>query len=315
MRTISFEGTVTAVTSVIHGSGENNGNASLLRREKFVQPNGSVEAVPVISGNAIRGTLRDVGMFDMLRKLGYGVKEETKEVKGLPLSAFYFLFSGGALTSTGETGINIERFREMREKIPLIGVFGGAIGNAIMPGKMKIGKMIPICQETMHLLPEKFRNENAESIWEYCQTEQFTRKDDEKNDKVRMMIDADVRKLIGDGTSKKDITGAGAQQMIYRIETLAAGTQFYWKITLEDATDVEFEALVNTLLVFSKTPYVGGKSGTGHGELAIQFDNWVEIDSRANLQGTEVDMPLLKKYYQHLQDNKDEIKVILEGIK
>lgn len=316
MRTISFEGIATAITSIIHNGGEQNGISSMLRREKFVQPDGSVEKVPVISGNSVRGILRDVGMYDMLQKVGYGVDKESGEVTGLPLSAFYFLFSGGALSSTGENGINVDKFRKMKELIPLIGLFGGAIGNAIMPGKLKIGKLIPICKETLHLLPEQYRNENAESIWEYCQTEMYTRKDDEKNDRVRNMIDSNVRALLTGGTAKVDITkAASAQQMMYRVESIAAGTQFYWKVTLEDASEIEFEAFVNTLLVFSKSPYLGGRSAVGHGEISIKMDNWVEIDSRANLEGTEVARPLLQKYFEHLQAVKEEIKQFLNSMK
>lgn len=316
MRTISFEGVATAVTSIIHNGGEQNGIASMLRREKFVQPDGSVEKVPVISGNSIRGILRDVGMYDMLQKVGYGVDKETGEVKGLPLSAFYFLFSGGALSSTGEAGINVDKFRRMKELIPLIGLFGGAIGNAIMPGKLKIGKLIPICKESLHLLPEKYRNEGAESIWEYCQTEMYTRKDDEKNDRIRNMIDPEVRGLLSGGTAKVDITKAStAQQMMYRVESIAAGTQFYWKVTLEDATDIEFEAFVNTLLVFSKAPYLGGRSAVGHGEISIKMDKWIEIDSRSNLDGKEVGLPLLQKYFNHLESSKDVIREMINTIK
>lgn len=316
MRTISFEGVATAVTSIIHNGGEQNGISSMLRREKFVQPDGSVEKVPVISGNSIRGILRDVGMYDMLQKVGYGVDKETGEVTGLPLSAFYFLFSGGALSSTGEEGINVDKFRKMKELIPLIGLFGGAIGNAIMPGKLKIGKLIPICKETLHLLPDQYKNENVESIWEYCQTEMYTRKDDEKNDRVRGMIDSNVRSLLSSGTAKADLTKAStAQQMMYRVESIAAGTSFYWKVTLEDATEIEFEAFVNTLLVFSKAPYLGGRSAVGHGEISIKMDNWVEIDSRSNLEGKEVGRPLLQKYFEHLQNSKEEIKSFLNGMK
>lgn len=316
MTTISFEGVATAVTSIIHNGGEQNGVSSMLRREKFVQPDGSVEKVPVISGNSIRGILRDVGMYDMLQKVGYGVDKETGQVTGLPLSAFYFLFSGGALSSTGEAGINVDKFRKMKELIPLIGLFGGAIGNAIMPGKLKIGKLIPICKETLHLLPEQYRNENAESIWEYCQTEMYTRKDDEKNDRVRAMIDSNVRALLSGGAAKVDLTKAStAQQMMYRVESIAAGTQFYWKVTLEDATEIEFEAFVNTLLVFSKAPFLGGRSAVGHGEISIKMDNWVEIDSRSNLEGTEIARPLLQKYFEHLQNSKDEIKTFLNAMK
>lgn len=316
MRTISFEGVATAISSIIHNGGEQNGIATMLRREKFVQPDGSVEKVPIISGNSIRGILRDVGMYDMLQKVGYGVNKDSGEVTGLPLSAFYFLFSGGALSSTGESGINVDKFRKMKELVPLIGIFGGAIGNAIMPGKVKIGKLVPICKETLHLLPTKYRNENAESIWEYCQTEMYTRKDDEKNDKVRGMIDTDVRNLLSGGTAKVDITKSStAQQMMYRVESLAAGTQFYWKIVLEDATDIEFESFINALLVFSKAPYLGGRSAVGHGEISIKMDNWIEIDSRANLDGKEVDLPLMKKYFNHLENNKDEICSMLNEMK
>lgn len=315
MKTISFEGMATAVSSIIHNGGEQNGIASMLRREKFVQTDGSVEKIPVISGNAIRGILRDTGMYDMLQKVGYGIQDDGK-VTGLPLSAFYFLFSGGALSSTGESGINVEKFRKMKELIPLIGLFGGAIGNAIMPGKLKIGKLIPICKETLHLLPEKYRNENAESIWEYCQTEMYTRKDDEKNDRVRGMIDTSVRELLTSGKAKAEITKAStAQQMMYRVESLAAGTQFYWKVILEDATEIEFEAFVNALMVFSKAPYIGGRSAVGHGEISIKMDKWIEIDSRSNLNGKEIGQPLLKQYFNHLQEHKDGIREMLNEMK
>jgi CRISPR type IV-associated protein Csf2 len=310
VKTYSFDGIVTAVSSIMHNGGEQNGIATQLRREKFVQPSGKVERVPVISGNAIRGILRDVGMADMLRRIGYG------DEKGLPLNAFYFLFSGGALSSTGAEGLNVGHFRTMKELIPLIGLFGGAIGNAIMPGKLKIGKLIPICAETMHLLPESVRPEEPQTIWDYCQTEMYTRKDDEKNDKIRELINAEERKMLSDGAAKQDLTKAStAQQMMYRVETLAAGTQFYWKITLDDPTDIEFEAFLTTMLVYSKTPYLGGRSAVGHGEIAMKMNNWVQIDSRFAPQASGVDVPLGQKYSQHLQERGAEIRDFLEKMK
>ena len=314
MRTYVMEGVVTALTSISHNGGERNGTVTQLRREKFVQPDGRVERIPVISGNAIRGILRDRGMFNMLHQIGYGVNAQTGEVKGLPLSAFYFLFSGGALVSTGAHYIDVENYRKMRETIPLIGLFGGAAGNMIMPGKMKIGKLIPICTETKHLIPERFVPGHIDTIWEYCQTEMYTRRDDEKNDRVRMLIE---RKQLGDGTTEEIAETkkqSGPQQMMYNIETLAAGTKFYWKVVLEDVTDVEFEAFLATLLEFSKSPNVGGKGGVGHGEIAIKLENWVEIDSRMNLQGTEMDSTIGTKYQEHLKKYGEEIQEFLNAM-
>lgn len=308
MRTYILEGVVTALSSISHNGGERNGTVTQLRREKFVQPNGKVSKVPVISGNAIRGILRDKGMFQMLRQLGYGIDEENGKVYGLTLNAFYFLFSGGALTSTGDGHLDISHFRKMRETIPLIGLFGGAAGNIIMPGKIKIGKLLPICSETSHLIPDRFLPETTQTIWEYCQTEMYTRRDDEKNDRVRMMIAAP-----SDNTTEAlaETKKAAPQQMKYDIETLAAGTQFFWKIVLEDVTDVEFEAFLSTVLEFSKSPNIGGKGGVGHGEISIKLDKWIEIDSRLNLNGTELDVKLGNKYKDHLSKNKNGIKEFL----
>lgn len=311
MRSYVLEGIVEALTSITHNGGERNGTVTQLRREKFVQTNGKVEKVPVISGNSIRGILRDKGMFSMLKMLGYGVDEATGKVNGLPLQSFYFLFSGGALVSTGDGGLDIKYFREMRNLIPLIGLFGGAAGNTIMPGKMKIGKLIPICKETKHLLPVRFVENEPESIWEYCQVEMFTRKDDEKNDKVRLMIAGKQLDEAGNELPEK-AAKAAPQQMMYNVETIAAGTKFYWKIVLEDVTDVEFEAFLSTLIEFSKSPNIGGKSATGHGEIAIKLDKWVEIDSRINLNGTELDVKLGTKYQNHLKDNGEKIKKFLK---
>lgn len=315
MRTYIMEGIVTALSSISHNGGEQNGVTTQFRREKFMQPDGTVEDVPVISGNSLRGALRDTGMFHMLQRLGYGINYETGEVDGLSLPAFYFLFSGGALVSTGDSKLDVEYFRRMRDTIPLIGLFGGAIGNMIMPGKMKIGKMIPICDETVHLIPEKFRPQTIVSAWDLCQLEMYTRKDDEKNENLRGMIEEKTRKLLAGDIRKIDLTKANAQQMMYYIETLVAGTQLYWKVILEDVTDIEFEAFLTSLIQFSKNPVVGGKSGTGLGDIAIKMDKWIEIDSRTHLEGTELDFVIGQKYENHIKEKSNEIKAFLAAVK
>src|SRR3972149_5917726 len=123
-----FEGQVTALSSISHNGGQSLGITAKLRREKFVQPDGTVEEVPTISGNSLRGLLRDRGMLHMCRALGYGVNDQTGAVAGLSLAAFYFLFSGGALTSPGSRGVGIDEARKVRQLIPPLGGVGGARG-------------------------------------------------------------------------------------------------------------------------------------------------------------------------------------------
>lgn len=326
METIEFAGVVTALSSVAHNGGESSGIESRLRRERFVQPDGSVEEVPVISGNGLRGLFRDISALHMCRALGYGEPDDTGRPRGLSLPAYYFLFSGGSLVKGGggTAGIDVDQARELRKTIPMVGIFGGALGNSIMPGKLIVDKAIPICTETIHLLPAEYNDETVGSIWDYTQKEFYTRKDDEKNEHMRDLIDPHVRALIeAEARSKRnaaslpvvvEATGQ-SQQMMYYVETLAAGTRFYWSISLRDPTPVEFDALVTTLVEFSKKPYIGAKSNVGLGKVSIQFDNWQSIDSRMTPAGNEVGMPLGEAYAAHLRDRAADIRATLAEVR
>jgi CRISPR type IV-associated protein Csf2 len=324
METLIYEGTMTALTSIAHNGGQSFGIESKLRRERFVQPDGGVEEVPILSGNGLRGMLRDRGMWHMCRALGYGVDEEAGKVRGLSLSAFYFLFSGGALEGSSD-GIDVDYARRLREAIPLISIFGGAVGSQILPGKLKVGKAIPICAETLHLLPALYQRENAASIWDYLQQEMYTRKDDERNEKLRTVIEGRALKQLEDKGAlsilpeealeqRQEKAERKPQQMMYYTETFAAGTQFYWKLTLEDVSDVEYDAFMTTLAEFSKMPYVGGKSAVGLGEVAVKFDKWLQIDSRLQVGASEISRPVGTAYHDHLTTKAGEIRKILETV-
>lgn len=323
MKVYLLEGTLTALTSISH-IGESFGINSKLRREKVVQPDGTVEEIPIISGNSLRGILRDRGMLHMLKTLGYGVNEETGEVKGLSLPAFYFLFSGGALTKVQSVGLDIESAMRWRELVPLVSLFGGAMGNQIMSGKAHIGKAIPICRETAHLIPKRFVQGEPVSIWDLIQEEAFTRRDDAKNHGLRRLLAPNVREALEAGEARAQLI-AGTdedvveetgrkQQMRYYVETFAAGTRFFWEVALHDVTDVEFDAFAVTLAEFSRWPYIGGKSGVGHGKVRLQFDRWIQIDPRIAPTGKEVDATLGTRYMQHLQQNADAIRSIISSI-
>lgn len=321
LKTEWYAGVVTALTSISHIDPEERGGQGIktyFRREKFIQPDGRVEHVPVISGNEMRGMLRDRGMWQMCRSLGYGVGPDG-EITGLSLPAFYFLFSGGSLTSTASRALDIAEARRVRDLIPLVGVFGGAMGNQIMEGKLKCGKLIPICQETAHLLPDWCLPDKPISFYDYVQEETFTRKDDEKNERLRQLIAPDVRGLLEDkrvAAKSKDKNEPDGdvgthQQMRYTMETLAAGTTFYWELALEDVTDVEYDAFWSTMAAFGQMPFIGGKSGTGHGKVAIDFRDWVCINP--NLAHTEKlpGLPIGEAYAQHLKTHGDEIREML----
>lgn len=307
-----FEGVVTALSSIFHGGGESYGINAKFRREKFVQPDGNVEEVPVVSGNAMRGMLRDVGMWHLCKKLGYHVDEKNGKIDGLTLPALHFLFSGGTLTSVGGQALDVGRARRLKELIPLIGIFGGAMGNQIMEGKTKIGKLIPICQETMHLLPKQYyENGNTTSMWSFLQEEMYVRRDDAKSEKFsRLLVSPEISQV------SKAIEKDSPQQMMYYVETIAAGTKFYWEIVIDDVTDIEMEAFVITLAEFSRRPYIGGSSRVGHGKIKVNFDKWLILDPHVQSEKQQaVGLEIGKLYEKHVKENQQEIREMLDGIK
>lgn len=317
MRNMTIEGIVTAVSSISH-IGETRGVAALLRREKVLTPAGDIEEIPVLSGNGMRGPLRDLGMLHMCRALGYGVNEQTGEVNGLSLAAHHFLFSGGALTGDTARGLNVATARRMRDLIPLVSVLGGAMGNQIMPGKVEIGKLVPICAETGRIVPPRFMPDRPLSIWELTQMEDYTRRDDSKDERFRHLLTADARALV-DGKHAADWAKKGTaddidrevgqhQQMRYSVETLAAGTELYWYIVLKDVTDIEFEAFLTCLVEFSRRPHVGGKGAIGHGRVAVKFESWLEMDPRISPTGREIDAPIGTRYAAHLTERGGDIR-------
>lgn len=271
MKTFVLEGVCTALSSISHNGGEKNGTIVQLRREKFVQPNGSVVEIPIISGNSIRGKIRDLAAIDILTKKD-GAKVQ------VDADSFNLLFSGGALESTGEKNLDIEKVRQMRKDMPMISVLGCSVGNVILPGKVDIGKMIPICKETLHLIPKKFHgSEEIKTIWEYCQVEMNTRKDDTK--------DENKREFIKDEYKTENLKGG---QMMYYIETLVTGTRFYWKICLRDTDDIETGAFLSTLQSWAdQSTQIGGNGRVGHGCLKVELTETSVIDSEMKFENSD----------------------------
>jgi len=271
MKTYVLEGVCTALSSICHNGGEKNGTIVQLRREKFVQENGKIVEVPVISGNSIRGKLRDLAAIEILTKKD-GVKVQ------VDADSFNLLFSGGSLESTGGKNLDIEKVRQLRKEIPMISVLGCSIGNVILPGKVSIGKMIPICKETLHLIPSQFHGDDEiKSIWSYCQVEMNTRRDDTK--------DENKREFIKQEHLTDDLKGG---QMMYNTETLAAGTRFYWKVCLMDTTDIETGAFLSTIQSWAnQASQVGGNGRVGMGHLKIDLSHTTVVDSEVEFNNSD----------------------------
>ena len=292
MKTYIIEAKVTALSSISHNGGEQNGVVTHFRREKIVQPKGKVVDVPVISGNSSRGKMRDISALDIL------TKEDNVKIQ-VDLDSHNLLFSGGSLESVGNKQLDLKKVRQMRVDMPALSVFGCSIGNIILPGKVQVGKMIPVCQETLHLIPGKFtENVEIKSIWDLCQLEMYTRTDDTKNEHYRQYL-----------TEKAKEGDKIKSQMQYYNETISAGTIFYWKICLTNTDDMETGAFLNILNKFANTPYVlGGNGRIGLGDIKIDIISTRTIDSDVDFKNDD-----FVKYITPYQENKKDVSEYFES--
>jgi len=210
--------------------------------------------IPVITGNSIRGQLRDSAASRLLELLDTKVDKET----------FNVLFSGGNLN--GEMKDDIGRAKQVREHFPMISLFGGGLGSMIMAGKMTCSFAIPICKESEDITGRP----SFISYHSLVDEIEFTRMDDCKNDiKAEHITDTEAE------TKAKAST-----QMRFEVQYMAAGTEFIQTITLFDGTtSLELGAFYSALLKWFELPRLGGMAAKGFGFFdAVVGDNDITVN-------------------------------------
>lgn len=229
--------------------GESESTVSFLNTIRIVS-GGKVEEVFALTGNSIRGTLRDCAARHLLDRLG--TKVGKKE--------FNILFSGGNIS--GSMSTDIDQAKKYRNFLPIVSVFGAGIGNQILSGKMTLGFALPVCKETDRIIPKDaaVKEELREISWKSLTGAiNFTRNDDSKNVNYWKYLNNNENK-----EDKKDKDSASTQ-MRYEVEYFVPGAQLYHTINLCTDTDMELGVFVAALEEFSRSPILGGMGGKGFG--------------------------------------------------
>lgn len=251
------------------------------------------------TGNAIRGKWRDCGATHLLRTLG------AKAGKKM----FYVLFCGGSIA--GEQKQDVEQARYIREKIPLISLLGGGLGNQILAGKISQSFALPVCKETREIIPQdnKYIDYSALSTsWKaMTNTIEFTRKDDMKdaNKREEFIVNEDTEKNKDDNPV----------QMLYEIEYMIPGTRLYHTATI-DGTDIEKGAFVSCIVEWAKNPVLGGKAAAGFGltdmYMTADGEDYIKIID-GNLELSLLAQQQFTDYQNFIQENAEEIIKIVGG--
>lgn len=213
----------------------------------FQTVNTAYGRIPVVTGNSVRGILRDKLASHLLSVLGIAVDKET----------FNVLFSGGNISGSSKN--DVERAKLVREHFPAVSLLGAGLGTMMMSGNLCAGFLYPVCSEACDIT-----GEYSDISWHDLIDEiDFTRFDDTKNDKCLGMI-TDVNE------EKK---AKASTQMRFGVQYIALGTVFVQDIILLDgASELEEAALYTALYEWFKCPALGGMKAKGFGKFNAETE-------------------------------------------
>lgn len=241
--------------------------------------------MPVITGNSVRGILRDYGAQELLDTYGVAVDKEV----------FNVLFSGGNIS--GATKNDVGRAKFVRQHFPIVSLLGGGLGTMIMSGNVLSGFLYPICMES-----EELTHIPSEVSWHDLMDEiEFTRMDDSKDDKKSKYCE----------NAEAENTAKASTQMRISVQYMAPGTRFVQEITLlGSATEMEEAALYSAIARWFATPTLGGMRAKGFGFFDADSEEISVTGGRIVMSDRVRD--LIDKYHAFLQaeDFEETIKLL-----
>lgn len=280
--------TLTALAPISHGAGT-SGNTQLLRTRDVIAPDGRRAAVPYVSGNSIRHTLRDALAWHLVRTLG--VTEYS-----LPKRVVDLLWSGGALTTTGNQA-DLDMTRRIHTLTPGLGLLGYSAKSDITAGTLWVDDADLVCEENAALLPARFNDHPHTKIPNGAlRTETFATRHDTAGSPVDRFI---ALSGVHDST-----------QMIYDMQVIKPGAVLSAGLHLSAPT--AGHALALAVAIDEAAPTVdgrriinlGGKRSTGYGVCKAEAD-WAAL---GDLQTMRAD------YETHLHSHRDEILSLLDEV-
>lgn len=232
------------VESPIHHSefGRGASNAVGLRRFPVLGPDGQARPVPAVSGNALRGRMRRVVMRELLDRCGFVIGAAGYD------RIYAAIANGGHLTG-GDNMVDPAALRQMRADCPPLSLFGSALYNYMLAGRMSVGILWPVCDLTVAAgLAPNPGGEIPKS--------------------ADMEIESSFARLPEKERQKTDSTGVGP--MPVTLEIIVAGTVLASEIRLyADATDLEASCAAWAL---DRVESLGGKATMGLGRVRVSHD-------------------------------------------
>lgn len=292
--------TLTAIEPISHGAGT-SGNTQLLRTADVILPDGRRAAVPYVSGNSLRHTLRAALAWHLVRTLDLPERSLSKRVVDL-------LWSGGALTTTGNQA-DLELSRRVHTRLPGIGALGYSAQSDIVAGTLWVDNIHLVCAENAFRLPEHLAGHpHAQLPAGALRTEAFGTRHDVAGTPVDRYI-----ALLSEQGGELDlgpVEPLETTQMIYDMQVIKPGAILYGGLHLYAPTIGHVAALAVAIDEAApeagghRTLVLGGKRSVGFGVCRLEADLSV-LGDLARLRA---------EYEAHLHAHREEIITLLDEV-
>lgn len=326
MKTTRYEFLLEAIQPIAHHA-ENFGNHSVIQRRRVRQADGSFADAPIITADTLRHGMREASAYAFLDAAGL------LDDGNLSESALRLLFSGGMVGGRGDGGtLNLDQYRQLCEMCPPLALFGGCASNRVIPGRLFVEDAVLVCSETERFLPEWSR----ETIGKSEIASQRAHVEEAQRVRMDPTLDPGKRKLLAESAQIGAVNRLAsseaahtADDAIAREETkssmmprtferIVQGSLFSWAISAHTYSELDEDTLMVALGVFLARPVVGGKRGTGHGELRVVAARDIAVTRPAD-RADVIDVTALggrvgSLFRAHVADRKERIKSFLGEI-
>jgi hypothetical protein len=324
MRRIRYELVLEAKSPIAHHSGSIGNHATIMRRR--VRTQNGWEEVPIITSDTLRHKLREASSLALLDAAGMTDSALTE-------SSLRLLFNGGMVTGSDGGAVKLDAYRELVELVPSLGLFGGCAQNRIVPGRLTVEDAVLICEETRRWL-SPWQVSTAEAIASldtysaHVEEAQRVRMDAMLNPAMRKLLTTDAqvevtkRLTTGEAASAKgdavERESSKSAMLPRTFERIAVGSLFGWAVEAIVQSELDEDVFNVAVLAFLSRAVVGGKSGTGHGQLTVVAANEVKLATPSReheaFDTKALGLKVGQAFKAHVEARKDRIKEFLREV-
>ncbi len=314
-------GSALSLSPITHGEivpEEERNNMTRFRVTPFICTSGNeTKAIPVptITGNPFRG-ISHRGVSDLTMKtLGLNLGDMAEKGEMSPLDSrllTHFLRVGGSATKgQSPAGGSAEEYRQLKQGIPTVALYGGVYRGHMFEGLLRMGFLYVLTQETASILVPGINAEEKSLLPELNDLKltelRFMRKREPgevPEETVENGVDEEaVEKPEGKKKNEKAKEGS-----IFGFEVLPVGVRFVQEVILTNASENPgaMLALKAALGLIVANGTVGGNAAKGFGKVIISYK-----DEKGTPVGTMDD---IAAYVDYVIEHKDEMIDTIKSI-